>query len=164
MLSVIPCEASSPAKTVGDALGSVLDRVEKPDGWAISERYTTGLAGYKVWAQALDKGIANRDGQSYLNQVWLECREMAVEFLIEARAKLPWTADDAFDRAIDHYSAVRDHLLALRNLLPNREKQDWSTLFSSAEGAELVRKAAQAERQGVESLREIVEQLRSNEQ
>jgi hypothetical protein len=55
-----------------------------------------------MWADALETGRANRDGQAYTNQVWLECREMAVEFLGEAKTRLPGVCDAAFDGSIAH--------------------------------------------------------------
>jgi hypothetical protein len=157
---VRPTKASSDAVTVRDALAAVLDRVERPDGWAIGPQYRTGLAGYQMWAEALASGRANRDGEAYVNQVWLECREMAVEFLMEARMRLPGRCDAAFDQAVAHYALVRDALRALSELYPERPGEwDWQTTFASPQGALLVRDAAQAEKEGVACLRQIVDTL-----
>jgi hypothetical protein len=157
---VRPAEPASDSKTVKDALVTVLDRVERPDGWAIGPRYCTGLASYAMWAEALETGRANRDGEAYINQVWLECREMAVEFLKEAQVRLPGKCDASFDEAVGHYTVVRDKLRALAELYPERpDGWDWQTTFASPEGAQLVREAGEAERQGVAGLRQMVSNL-----
>jgi hypothetical protein len=134
--------------------------VERTNGWAIGARYRTGLPAYDMWADALETGRANRDGAAYINQVWLECREMAVEFLQEARVRLPGRCDVALDECIEHYSVVRDRLRALAELHPERpDGWDWTTPLASPEGARLVREAAQAEHKGVACLKEIARAL-----
>jgi hypothetical protein len=154
--SIELCNPAPDAVTVREALGYVLSRVERPDGWALGSRYRTGLAGYEMWAGALESGGAIYDGHAYLTPVWLECREMAVEFLEEARTRLPGRCDEAFGEAIAHYGVVRDRLRALAELHQERpEEWDWTTTFASSEGAQLVREAAQAERQGVACLQQI---------
>ena len=157
--SIEPCPAGADDVVLRDALTWFLERVERPDGWAASPRYRTGPAGYEVWVRALETGRANLDGHSYINQVWLECREMAVEFLQEAKKRLPGRCDAAFDDAADHYALVRDRLRALSEMHPEREKPDWQTTFASPEGAVLVREAAAAEREGVRCLERIVAAL-----
>jgi hypothetical protein len=155
---VRPTEPATDIKVVKDALTMVLARVERPDGWAVGPQYRTGLAGYDLWAEALETGRANRDGEAYINQVWLECREMAVAFLEEAKTRLPGTCAAAFDQAIGHYTTVRDRLGALAELHPERpEAWDWQTPLVSPEGAQLVREAGEAERKGVACLRQIVD-------
>jgi hypothetical protein len=157
---VRPAEPVSDRETVKEALTDVLARVERADGWAIGERYRTGLPAYDMWAEALETGRANRDGEAYVNQVWLEAREMAVAFLREARERLPGRCDDAFDEAMAHYAIVRDRLCALAERHPERpDEWDWETTFSSPEGARLVREAAAAERRGVASLQAIANVL-----
>jgi hypothetical protein len=159
--AIRPCPAAADDVVVRDALNLVLERVERPDGWAIGPRYRTGLAGYELWAEALESGRAILDGHSYINHLWLECREMAVEFLREAKLRLPGRCDAAFDEAAVHYGVVRDRLGALLAMHPERPEReaDWTTTFQSTAGAGLVREAAQAERQGVACLRRIVSAL-----
>ena len=129
-------------------------------GCLIDPRYRTGLPAYDVWADALETGRANRDGEAYINQVWLECREMAVEFLVEAKTRLPGVCDAAFDESIEHYTVVHDKLRMLSELYPERPDQwDWQTTFAGPEGAQLVREAAQAEREGVVCLKQIAKAL-----
>ena len=162
---VRPAEPALDHKVVKDALTTVLARVERPDGWAVGPQYRTGLPAYEMWAEALESGRANLDGEAYLNVVWREAREMAVEFLQEAKTRLPGQSDAAvsraaFDDAIKHYAVVRDKLRALSALHPERPgKWDYTTTFASHEGAQLVREAGEAERQGVASLKQIVANL-----
>jgi len=155
------CPAAPDDRVVRDALTSVLGRVERADGWAAIPRHRTGLPAYEMWAEALKSGRANRDGHGYINHFWLECREMAVEFLHEARSRLPGRCDAAFDEAAEHYAVVRDRLRALLEMHPERadSEVDWATTFRSTAGAALVREAAQAERQGVAGLRRIADAL-----
>jgi hypothetical protein len=157
---VHPAKPASDGETVKAALSTVLDRIERPDGWSIGPRYCTGLPAYDMWADALQTGRANRDGAAYINQVWLECREMAVEFLLEAKTRLPGKCDATFDQATDHYIIVRDKLRALAKLHPERpDGWDWTTPIASPEGVQLVREAAEAERMGVACLKQIVKAL-----
>ncbi len=157
---VHPAESAPDARTVKDALRAVLSRIERADGWAIGARYRTGLPAYDMWAEALETGRANLDGEAYLNVVWREAREMAVAFLQEAKARLPGIADVAFDDAIGHYAVVYDKLRTLSDMHPERpETWDWVTTFASPEGAALVREASAAERQGIACLHRIAEVL-----
>ena len=159
--SIELCPAVTDDRVVRDALRSVLERIERPDGWAATPRYVTGLAGYEMWAQALEAGRVTIDGHGYINHFWLECREMAVQFLREARRRLEGRCDAAFDDASGHYAVVCDRLRALLETHPERaEKElDWTTTFQSTAGAALVREAAQAEKQGVACLRRIAAAL-----
>ena len=154
-----------------DALTTVLARVERPDGWAVSPRYRTGLPAYEMWARSAgDRARQPGRARPTSTTFWRECREMAVEFLQEAKARLPGVPDAAacraavcraaFDSAIAHYTLVRDRLRALSTLHPERPgKWDYTTTFASPEGAQLVREAGEAERQGVASLRQIAANL-----
>jgi hypothetical protein len=159
--SIELCDAAPDEQVVREALSAVLDRIERPDGWASMPHYTTGLAGYAVWADALESGRAILDGAVYINQVWLEAREMAVAFLQEAQDRLPHRSRAPLREAEARYSVVRDKLRALYEMHPGRpgDQMDWTSTFSSPGGAALVRKAAAAERKGVDSLRNVVETL-----
>ena len=71
-----------------------------------------------------------------------------------ALARAEWLA---LDRQMGQATeVVGDRLRALAELHQERsEEWDWTTTFASSEGAQLVREAAQAERQGVACLRQI---------
>jgi hypothetical protein len=157
---VRPGKSAPDHKAVKDALAYVLARVERPDGWAVGANYRTGLPAYEMWAEALETGRANLDGEAYLNVVWRESREMAVEFLEEARMRLSGRCDAAFDDAIGHYTTVRNKLRALTELYPERpDGWDWQTTFASPEGAQLIREAAVTEKLGVACLHRVVNRL-----
>jgi hypothetical protein len=155
-------EPVSDYKTVKAALGEVVSRATRPDGWATGSfddgrRYVTGIPAYEMWAEALETGRARRDGEAYLNVVWLECRQMAVEFLKEAKSRLSGVADLPFDAAIAYYTVVREKLQALSDMHPERsEGLDWTTTFVCIAGAALVREASDAERRGVAALEQIL--------
>jgi hypothetical protein len=158
--SIEPCDPAPDEQVVRDALTAVLDRVKRSDGWVSMPHYATGLPGYAMWADALEQGTANRDGAAYINQVWLEAREMAAAFLQEAEDRLPMRSRAPLRQAQAHYAAVRDLLRALAQMHPERPgHEDWTSTLSSPRGAALVRKAADAERKGVGGLRDVVEIL-----
>ncbi len=163
VFGIQPCPPAPDEKVVKDALAEAVARGLRSDGWAINSRFRTGLAGYDLWAESLEAGKANRDGQTYNNQTWLECREMAVEFLKEARQRLPGRFEGGFDEAIAHYTVVRDALAELLEMIPQRgENPDFSAeLFQPPcpDGANLIRRAAAAERLGIECLEGIVKTL-----
>lgn len=155
---VEPCSPAPDDKVVRDAFAMVIKHAENSEGWT-QEPWHSGLDGFDVWAEALDSGKAMRDGQWYNAVVWYECRAMAVDFLAEARERLPGRCDKAFDAASVHYSTVRDKLKGLLDLHPQREDQDWQSTFASPNGATLVREAGAAEREGLECLRRIAATL-----
>lgn len=161
--SVEPCTPAPDRKVVRDALATILHGVEDPQGWTLGPSFGTGfrsgLAAYELWAEALEAGRAGRDSHTYNAQMWSECRRMAVEFLDEARRRLPGRCDAAFEQAADRYSVVRDRLLALLDLHPYREPADWGEMLASPRAAALVREAGAAEREGVASLRLILAAL-----
>jgi hypothetical protein len=157
--SIELCDPAPDEQVVRKALTAVLERVERPDGWASGPRYTTGLPGYSVWADALEQGAAILDGAAYINRVWLEAREMAVAFLREAQDRLPIHSRAPLREAEAHYAVVRDKLHALSRMHPERRETDWQSTFTSPAGAALVREAAAAERKGVASLSKVVASL-----
>jgi hypothetical protein len=158
--SIELCDPAPDVQVVREALISVLDRVERPDGWTSMPRYTSGLLGYAVWGDALEQGRANLDGAAYINRVWLEARDMAVAFLREAQDRLSLRSRAPLREAEAHYAVVRDKLRALAEMHPERPgNADWTSTLTSPRGAALVREAAAAERKGVSSLRDVVEAL-----
>jgi hypothetical protein len=147
-------------KVVQDALSTVIQRSATPAGWFSSPGYATGPAAYDLWAHSLETGQAIRDGHSYNAATWLECREMAVEFLKEAQRRLPGLCDDAFVEAAGQYTIVCDHLRAVLVLNPfQSETWDNETKLQSPKAASMLRLAGTAERKGLEILRLIVDKL-----
>jgi hypothetical protein len=158
--SVQRCPAAPAAKIVKDGLAFALKHAQNPPEW-IDAQARSGPAAWAYWAEALETGEAKRDHHSYNLGLWLECREMAVEFLQEAKTYLPGCCDSLFDKATEHYAVVCERIRALRELHPDRETPDWGpdSTFSSAEAAAIVRQAADAEAKGLACLLQIVNVL-----
>ena len=158
--SVQLCEPASDAQTVRAGLQYALQHAQNPPEW-IDEQAQSGPAAWAYWAAALDSGEAKRDHHTYNAQLWLECREMAVEFLQEARDRLPGRCDALFDRAAKQYAAVCAKLKALIELLPPRDKPNWGpdSTFSSPKGAALVREIGALDGKALASLGQIAGSL-----
>ncbi len=161
LLEVYRVEPVPPApaeKTIKEALEFALKHAGQPAEW-VKPICRSGPAGFEVWAEALEKGGASRDGCAYNAAVWHECRAMAVEFLPEAGMRLPGRCADAFAEAGRHYAVVRDRLAGLVQLVPMRPGWDDQEKLASVEGAALLREAAEAERRGLDCLRRIAAAL-----
>jgi hypothetical protein len=158
--SVQLCDPASDAQAVAAGLQYALKHARNPPEW-VWEQARSGPAAWAYWAKALESGEAKRDHHTYNAQLWLECREMAVEFCREARDRLPGRCDAAFDQAADRYTAVCQKLKALIQLLPPRDKPNWGpdSTFSSLEGAALVREIGTLDSQGLVALEQIVQAL-----
>jgi hypothetical protein len=158
--SVGLCPAAPAAKAVKDGLVFALQHARNPPEW-INAQARSGPAAWAYWAEALEAGEAKRDHHTYNVGLWLECREMAVAFLAEAKASLPGLPGRLFDEAAAHYAAVCDHLRALRKLHPEREDPNWGpdSTFSSGEAAAIVRQAATADAAGLSRLQHIVDMV-----
>ena len=163
VLQVYCIELVEPApdeKVVKDALTTVIQHSVTSSGWFAQPGYATGPAGFDLWAESLETGRAVRDGHGYNAATWLECREMAVEFLKEAHRRLPGLCDEALVEAAGHYMIVCEQLRAVLALNPfQTETWDNETKLQSPEAASLLRQAGAAERKGLEYLRLIVDKL-----
>jgi hypothetical protein len=150
-------EPASDEVVVRDALAAALAHAQP--GWDSSADADAhfGPDAYDAWAHALESGAALHNHHAYNAKAWHECREMAVEFLREARRRVPGRADADFDEAIAHYTVVRDRLAAVKELTPIDHELGWDEepKLRSAEAAQLVREAGAAERQGLRSLARI---------
>lgn len=153
-------DPATDAAAIKAGLEFALQHAQNPVEW-IDERAQSGPAAWSYWAEALESGEAKRDHHTYNAQLWLECRQAAVEFFAEAKQRLPGRCDDAFDRAAEQYRAVCAELEALIALHPPREEPNWGSdsTFYSAEAADLVRQAGEADTEGLACLRQIVDVL-----
>ena len=158
--SVQPCDPASDAVAVKAGLEYALRHAQNPPEW-IDEQAQSGPAAWAYWVQALESGEAKRDHHTYNLQLWLECRQAAVEFFTEAKQRLPGRCDAAFDQASERYAAICAKLEAALKRHPPREKPNWGpdSTFSSAEAAELIRQVGEADAQGLACLRQIVDAL-----
>jgi hypothetical protein len=159
--SVQLCPAAAPdAEVIKNGLAFALKHAQNPPEW-IDPQARSGQAAWAYWAEALEEGEAKRDHHSYNLGLWLECREMGVEFLQEAKRRLPGRCDSLFDEAAEHYVEVCERLKALIELHPLREEPDWGpdSTFSSAEAAATVREAGSTDQKALACLRRIVAAL-----
>ena len=154
--SVQLCDPAPAEKVVKDGVKFALKHAENPPD-LIDSLAKSGPAAWAYWAEALESGEAKRDHHTYNLQLWLECREMAVAFLKEAKTRLPGRCDDLFDEAAACYEAVCEKLRALIELPPPREKPDWGpdSTFTSVEAAAIVREVANADAAGLRCLSRI---------
>ena len=163
ILEVFSVERIAPVadeKTVKDALDFAVEHSRNPKKWILAD-YSSGHKAFYVWANALDQGTASRFGQGYNAAVWAECRSCAVDFLMEAKQRLPGRADSLFDEAAAHYAVVRDRLKAVSELYPFAVPDPASEdeRLQSPEAARLVREAGSAEQKGLEALAELVKAI-----
>jgi hypothetical protein len=145
-------------KVVKDGLAYAIRHAENPPDW-IQSQARSGPAAWTYWAEALETGQAKRDHHTHNLGVWHECRAMAVEFLNEARTRVPGRCDSLFDEAAGHYARVCQILQALTELHPPRENANWGpdSTFTSAEAAAFVREVGEADARGLACLQQIVE-------
>lgn len=154
--SVHPAEAKSDREIIRAALEFAIEHAGDSAPWSFPN-YSTGVKAFEIWADALDTGIANRHGQGYNAEVWLECRTEAAHFLKDAKERVSGGAE--FDNAIAKYSAVRDLLKLVRDRYPMPRQGESRDPVRCPETAELLRQAAEAEREALDSLRGILASL-----
>lgn len=155
---VLPCTPSSDEEIVSEAVDFALDNAE---GAHLHENYASGPAAFKLWADSLESGKANRFGAGYNGECWRECRQMAVEFLREARERIA-RDQGLFDEAIEHYAAVADALDGVVERIPFNMPGDVPSedaMVQDAECAALLREAKTAEVNGLEALRKLKDAL-----
>ncbi len=160
---VKPAEPADDAKAVLEALEFALEFAEftpaKDSKW---EKFQTGLAAYDQWINAFGHDKATSGGAGYNAQVWSECRNLAVEFLEEAKGRLDSGLSPAFDNAIAHYSEVARNLKTVAKLFPvhGREGDIIKDKELCGKAIEALKSARKAEESGLQALQKIVEALR----
>ncbi|MBN1247913.1 MAG: hypothetical protein JXC32_09665 [Anaerolineae bacterium] len=157
--SVAPGEPADDVTTVKAALSFALEHAANPKEW-IWEDYASGVNGFDNWIGALEAGKASDMGMRYNTGVWLECRQNAVGFLREAKARLPGRAGNLFDEAAAHYQVVTDHLKKVSEICPwSYEADDEAVLpvnANSEAAVKALRTAREAEAAGLATLQKIV--------
>lgn len=158
--SVELCNGASDEKVVRDALTGAIECARPRWDPAADGDAHFGPEAFEAWAAALESGEALGNHHAYNAAAWYECRQMAVEFLMEAKERLPGRCDRASDDAIARYTVVRDRLEAVTEMHPMpTDGWDNETKLRSPEAAALLREAGPAEREGVDCLRVIVSAL-----
>ncbi len=155
LTGVEACDPAPDRKVVRDAVTFAIDHAERPAEYAFP-KCKTGPAGFDQWAKALETGTASRFGLGYNGEVWRECRDQAVRFLGEAKARLDDRLAPLLDDAAAQYALSRDELGAVCRAFPFDPHTDAKELVTSEEAAALIREAAKAEREALRGLKEIV--------
>jgi hypothetical protein len=144
-------------ETLAGAIDFALDHAE---GKHLHEGYAAGPAAFELWATALEDGTAHRFGAGYNGECWRECRQMAVEFLREAKERVG-NDGQLFDDAIERYREVAETLGGVVDRVPfeHAEGGDEEETVQDQQSATLLRQAKSAEEQGLAALRRLREAL-----
>ena len=150
------CNVTDDLGTVKEAFEFVLEHARSPRGW-LPSGYKTGLCGFDIWINALEKGSVNAFGMAYNSAVWSECRHFAVEFLKEAKMKIGGKYNVLLEEAIKHYEDIAYHLNSVSALFPLPPK---SEEIQDAKGCDMavkhLRKVRKSEEAGLAILEKIV--------
>ncbi|MGE5560237.1 MAG: helix-turn-helix domain-containing protein [Chloroflexota bacterium] len=110
-------------KTIRDVLVLALEHAGRqasgPDG------DLTGSAGYEHWIEAIEAGTGDSHGLAFNAAFYARARELAVEFLAEARQRTGDAFPTLFREAIEAYQAVSTALSDLARLFPLPGNDDW---------------------------------------
>jgi hypothetical protein len=160
MYRVQPGTVAEDVQVLREALVFALEHSTDTDQWVFPD-YRAGLAGYDRWIDALRGGRADDMGMAYNAAVWKECRGHAVQFLREARNRLPGQANGLLAEAAERYQTVADHLATVADLFPfhgmdPQHLRDQDRVNGAIEALQVSRAAEVA---GLESLRAIVAAL-----
>lgn len=160
MYSLVAGEAADDRTTVKEALAFALAFAQSPAEW-VFPKYKAGLAGFDKWVKALEGGTAHSLGAAYNAAVWLECREYAVGFLKEAKARLGDDEAALFDEAIRNYEAVAENLKKVAELFPfvERKEEHVKDKERCAQAAGALRSAREAEEGGLKALAKVAGEL-----
>lgn len=163
MYSVHETPASEPEVVVKQAFEKVLHHSTNPGEW-IFDNYSSGILGFDKWIVAVEEGSANSMGLAYNAAVWAECRKYAVEFLNEAKKRLPKETGQLFETSIKHYDEVSKNLDRVAKIFPfevGMPGEPIGVSLKSKDGSGYLTAARNAEEKGLESLKPIVEALSS---
>ena len=160
LYSVAPGRAACETDIVKDALGFVLEHAQNPDNW-VFPKYRAGLAGFDSWIGALETHKADGFGMAYNSQVWSECRQLAVGFLLEARDRMPGRFSPMLDESIGQYQIVAQNLGKVADLFPfeDHRPEHIKDEKRRAVGVEHLKRAKEAEEAGLQILQKIVDEI-----
>ena len=159
--SVHTTGTEDPQKAIREALTKVLYHSTNPKD-IIYPNYRSGLKGYDWWISAVQDGSALSMGHSYNAVVWAECRKYAVEFLKEARRYLSGTTRKLIDDARDSYEIVSNNLQNIQKTYPFSATLPLEPLGVDERTSSTVdelKSARAAEAKGLETIKEIIEEM-----
>ncbi len=147
-------DAKDDITAVKKALDFVLEYAKYEEYWL--PKYKGGLQGYDSWIEAIKNGTADNFGMAYNSVVWCECRLYAVEFLEEARERLPEQISGLLEDAKVHYKVVADCMKQVSELFsfPPKE-EEIKNEEKCGRAVELIQKARDAEELGLKTIEEI---------
>ncbi len=152
---------------VKNAFINVIKHIDNSEGW-IFEKYTSGPAAFDLWIDALKTrkiyNFENREevvhGNAYNAQVWAECRIHAVEFLIEARKRLP-KHENLLKKAFEQYRISAEMMQELTNIYPFR-KQNAADLIDEVKvnaAIDCLHKSRETEIKAIEILKTLIHEM-----
>ena len=149
-------------QTVKDALEFAIAISQNPNQWTLPD-CTTGPEAYGVWVASLKTKKASWFGNAFNAAAWTECRRHAVDYLTEAKGRLTDVPPELFDEAIGHYAIVRDNMKKVAEAFPfgcaNPNPKHIEDPARVAAAVTALKNAQKAEREGLKSLKRIVEAL-----
>ena len=157
-------ESKNVERIVKDAFQFALDHARDSEQWTFP-KYSTGLAGYDSWINALRENKADAFGTAYNAAVWAECRGHAVDFLKEAKGKLDNDLSPLFDDAITQYTIVSENLIKVSETFPFANISDEQKVENMQDetrrttAIQALQSARDAEEKGLAILQQIAESL-----
>lgn len=148
------------------ALQMVLKHSRNPEDWIYNPEYSSGLEGFDRWIKWVENGKAEQFGHAYNSRVWAECRQEAIIFLQEAKTRLNNKLKPYFDEAIKNYEIVAKNLKKISDLYPfDMNKLTIEPIDvneRSKDATNLLKKAREAEANGLSDLETILEILKED--
>jgi DNA-binding HxlR family transcriptional regulator len=145
------------------ALQMVLKHSRNPKEWINKPYYSSGLEGFDKWIKWVENGRAEQFGNAYNSRAWAECRQEAVNFLQEAKTHLNNKLKPYFDKAIKNYEIVAKNLKKISDMYPfDMNKLTIEPIDvneKSKDATNLLKKAKEAEANGLSDLENIIENL-----
>jgi hypothetical protein len=156
MYGIVPGQRADDAVTVKEALEFALKHARNPGGW-VHPGYHSGLSGFDVWIDTVEKDEATAPGMAYNTAVWTECRALGLKFLDEAKQRLDDSITPLLEDTIQSYFPVVDSLNRVVELFPMMPPNDGiEETERYRRGLEQLKKAREAEAKALESLEKIV--------
>lgn len=152
------------ALTIKEAFTFALEHSKNPKKW-IYPKYKSGIAGYDTWISALETNTADGFGNAYNIAVWHECRQNAVNFLIEIKKRLNDDFAPLLDESISQYEKVAENFDSLMKIFPftgpSTKGDELKEPKRVTKGLEHLKAARNAEKKGLHALSRIRKKLES---
>ena len=96
--------------TVQEAIRYAINVAKGPAENYTMEKYTTGLAAYDVWINAINKDNGDSHGHFWNGTVWAESRHMANRFLYEVGKKFSGKIEEESNKIRKEYKEIAKNL------------------------------------------------------